>query len=197
MLELELKSVVTDLDAARQRLTRAGARLVYAGRLEDRRYDTEYRSLQMRDHVLRVRTYRGDDGARATIDWKGPTRYQGSYKAREELNASVADADALAQILDRLGYRVTMAIDREIWQYELGAATVRFERYPRMDDLVEVEGAPDAIEHAIATLALPRADFTSERLPDFVARYEARAGHAAALSDAELAGRVHYPHENA
>lgn len=197
MLELELKSVVADLDAARERVTRAGARLVFTGRLEDRRYDTEERALQLRDNVLRVRTYRADGDARATIDWKGPTRYEGSYKAREELNATLTDPDALVEILDRLGYRVTMAIDRTIWQFELDGATVRFERYPRMDDLVEVEGSPEAIERAIATLAMPRDGFTSERLPDFVARYEARSGQPAALSDGELAGREHYPHENA
>ena len=42
-----------------------------------------------------------------------------------------------------------MQIDREIWQYDIGGAVVRFERYPRMDDLVEVEGHPAAIEKAL------------------------------------------------
>jgi hypothetical protein len=92
---------------------------------------------------------------------------------------------------------VTIAIDREIAQYDLGGAMVRFERYPRMDDLVEVEGTPEQIERAIAALGLPRAGFTSERLPDFVRRYEERTGASAALSDAELRGDVHYDASNA
>jgi hypothetical protein len=103
----------------------------------------------------------------------------------------------LATILDRLGLVVTMRIDRDIWQYELRHAIVRFERYPRMDDLVEVEGSPAAIEAAIGALGLPRESFTTERLPDFARRFEARTGQIAALSDAELAGTVRYDVDNA
>ena len=57
-----------------------------------------------------------------------------------------------------------------------------------MDTLVEVEGTPDSIEAAARITGLPRASFTSERLPEFVARYEARTGERAALCDRELAG---------
>ena len=39
MIELELKAVVPDLDAARRRIEVAGARQMFMGRLEDRRYD--------------------------------------------------------------------------------------------------------------------------------------------------------------
>jgi hypothetical protein len=90
-----------------------------------------------------------------------------------------------------------MAIDREIAQYELDGAMVRFERYPRMDDLVEVEGAPASIERAIAALGLPRDGFTTDRLPEFVQRYEARTGQRAAVCDAELTGDASYDVSNA
>ncbi len=188
MIEVELKSVVPDLAAAREAIERSGAQLVFAGRLEDRRYDTADRALTKRDHVLRLRVYRDAAGARAVLDWKGPTVVENGYKRREELSTPAPDADTLIQMLDRLGYTVTMEIDRDVWQYQLDGATVRFERYPRLDDLVEVEGAPEAIERAIERLALPRDGFTSERLPDFVQRYEWRTGTRAALSDRELAG---------
>jgi len=105
--------------------------------------------------------------------------------------------DALVAMLERLGYEVTVAIERDIAQYTLFGATVRFERYPRLDDLVEVEGEPAQIERAIAALALPREGFTAERLPDFVRRYEARTGQRAALSHAELAGDVRWDVRNA
>jgi adenylate cyclase class IV len=77
MLEVELKSVVDDVDRRRANVERAGAVLVYAGRLEDRRWDTADRALLAKDHVLRVRTYRSDAGVRAELDWKGPTRREG------------------------------------------------------------------------------------------------------------------------
>jgi hypothetical protein len=82
-----------------------------------------------------------------------------------------------------LGFVVTMEVDRQIAQYELGEAVVRFEEYPEMDPLVEVEGTPEAIESAIALIGLPRTGFTSERLTDFVARYEARTGRRCRLSE--------------
>jgi hypothetical protein len=71
-------------------------------------------------------------------------------------------------------------------QYALFGATVRFERYPRLDDLVEVEGAPADIERAIVAIGLPRDGYTVDRLTDFVARYEARTGRRAAICDAIL-----------
>jgi adenylate cyclase class IV len=198
MIEEELKAVVDDLAAARDRLERAGATLAFAGRLEDRRYDRANHELADRDHVLRLRVYHPETGApRSSFDWKGETRVAAGYKQREEISSDVADASALATILERLGLHVMMAIERDIWQYDLDGAVVRFERYPRMDDLVEVEGSRDAIERAIRTLALPRASFTADRLRDFVSRYEARTGQRAALSVAELAGAVRYDHDEA
>jgi predicted adenylyl cyclase CyaB len=197
MLEVELKSVVDDIERRRAAIEAAGATLVFAGRLEDRRYDTTDRSLMSRDHVLRMRVYRDSQATRAQLDWKGPTRYDDGYKLREELEARVTDADALVAILGQLGYVVTIAIDREIDQYELDGAMIRFERYPRMDTLVEVEGSPEQIERAIAALGLPRAGFTSERLPDFASRFEARTGTRAALSHAALAGDDSFDLSNA
>lgn len=196
MLEVELKSVVDDVDRCRAALERAGARLVYEGRLEDRRWDTPDRAMFGRDHVLRVRVYRDHEHARAELDFKGPTQ-RGAYKLREEIGTSVSDPDALAEILVQLGYEVSIAIDRQIAQYDLDGTMVRFERYPRMDDLVEVEGSPEQIERAIDVLGLPRDGFTTDRLPDFVRRYEARTGERAAVSDAELSGDASFDVSNA
>jgi predicted adenylyl cyclase CyaB len=197
MLEVELKSVVDDVDRCRAAVEAAGATLVFAGRLEDRRWDTPDRAMLAKDHVLRVRVYRGGGHSRAEVDWKGPTRRDGTYKLREELATSVSDPDAVAQILAQLGYEISIAIDRVIVQYDLAGTMVRFEHYPRMDDLVEVEGTPEQIEQAIAVLGLARDGFTTDRLPDFVARYEARTGGRAAISDADLAGDGSFDVSNA
>ena len=192
MLEVELKSVVDDLARRRAAVEAAGAVLVFSGRLEDRRYDTSDRTLTTRDHVLRVRVYRDAHAVRAELDFKGPMRREDGYKMREEIDAHVTDPDALVAILGRLGYEVTIAIDREIFQYELDGAMIRFERYPRMDDLVEVEGHPDRIERAIKALGLPRDGFLTDRLPDFVRCFEERTGTRAAVSHAALAGHERY-----
>jgi adenylate cyclase class IV len=199
MIEVELKSVVPDVDQCRARLERAGAALTFAGHLEDRRYDRRDRSLSQRDHVLRTRAYRDERGkaVRAELGWKGPTEYVDGYKQREEIGVQVDEPLVLATLLDRLELEITMAIDRQIWQYDFAGAVVRLERYPRMDDLVEVEGDPAAIERAITVLALPRAGFTTERLPEFVRRYEARTGVRAVLSNNGASERRDYDVNNA
>jgi predicted adenylyl cyclase CyaB len=187
MREVELKAIVAEPDAAIARVRAAGATLAYVGRLEDRRYDTPDFALRLRDQLLRLRIYRSGE-VRALLDWKGPTAYETGYKVREELSTGIGDPDALATLLERLGYVVTREIDRWIEQYLLEGATVRFERYPRLDVLVEVEGEPAAIERAIAVLGLPREAFTTMRLPDFVRIFEDRTGERAAICDRELTG---------
>jgi adenylate cyclase class IV len=192
MREVELKAAVPDYGATLRRVEAAGAALTFVGRQEDRRYDTRDFALRGRDHVLRLRSRRGDGAhaaaGAASVDWKGATAYDGGYKVREELSSGVGDPDALAAILHRLGFVVTLELDREVREYALGAATLRFERYPRMDVLLEVEGEPAAIERAIAATGLPREGFTAERLSAFVERYEARTGGRAALSERALRG---------
>lgn len=192
MREVEVKSVVDDFEGRQARARAAGARLLFVGTLHDRRYDKPDRSMIARDHVLRLRVQRAGEQVEAWLDWKGPTMYEAGYKVREEISVPVADAPGIALLLERLDYVVTIEIEREIVTYELGNAVVRFERYPRMDDLVEVEGDPDAIERAIAALGMPRTGFTSERLPDFTRRFEERTNTRAALSARELAGDYRY-----
>jgi adenylate cyclase class IV len=187
MIEIELKAVVDDLALRRAAVERAGGVLEMEGRLLDRRYDMPGGVLRLRDHVLRVRVLRDGSSARASLEWKGPVETRDGYKLREEIGTAVEDPAALIGIVERLGYVVTRAIDRDIAQYELHGAKVRFERYPRMDVLVEVEGQRDAIEHAVTALGMPREAFNADNLPAFVERYERRTGQRAAICDADLA----------
>lgn len=195
--ETELKSVVPDEATAVARLTRAGARSVFQGRIEDRRFDTADLALVRADLVLRLRTTRQETVAESTLDWKAAASYEGGFKHRDETSVRVGDPEAMRHVLEQLGFRVTREIDRDVSVFELHGATVRFERYARMDTLVEVEGMPHAIEAAIAALGLPREGFTPERLPDFVRRYEARTGTRAAISDREARGEYLHPIEHA
>jgi predicted adenylyl cyclase CyaB len=188
MREVELKAVVDDLDTRRKLIERGGGQPEFIGRLVDRRYDSARNELMSRDHVLRLRVYERDGEKEGHLDWKGETRYEDGYKVREEISTSVGDPDVFATILANLGLRVVREIEREIAQYSLAGATVRFERYPRMDDLVEVEGSPEAIEKAISILGIPRSSFTTGRLADFVFAFQDRTGQRAAVSSRELRG---------
>lgn len=184
--ELELKAVVPDPDALRARLRASGGRERFRGRMSDRRFDRAG-ELAARDEVLRVRSFRHPDGhIEAILGWKGPARVSADgYKQREELELPIAPGGLPAApeaFLAALGYDVVHAIDREVEIYELGGATVRLERYPDMDLLLEVEGAPAAIEVAILATGIVRGAFTADSLADFARRFEVRTGRPAVLA---------------
>ena len=197
MRETELKAVVPDETACIAKLVAAGARLASKGSMADRRFDYPDRRLTRKDVVVRLRVKTNGAGTAATLDWKEPASFEGGYKHREETSITVGDATQMANLLVALGFVVTRAVDREITVLQLGDATVRFERYPRMDTLVEIEGSEEAIEFAITATGLPRHSFSADRLFQFVQRYEARTGQRAAICHAELRGEYRYPIEDA
>ena len=181
--ELEVKARVEDPDGLLAALARAGAQLEFRGDMIDRRFDRE-RSLARRDEILRLRVFRPADGTPpyGVLGWKGAHSMRGRYRHRAEAEARVADPEAVVTILERLGFAVSLRIDRRVEVYRLGRAVLRLEWYPAMDVLLEVEGEPGPIEQAIAVTGLAREAFLPESLPYFVARYEARTGHAALLA---------------
>lgn len=186
--ELELKARVEDADAVRKSLLAAGAELVYRGAMKDRRFDRRGR-LDRRDEVVRLRVYHPADRSRewGVLGWKGPARRRGGYRLREEWESRIDDPKAVLVVLRRMGYKISVRVDRAVEQYRLGEATLRLEWYPSMDVLLEVEGHPDAIERAVTATGLPRDAFLPESLPYFTAAYEKRTGRVARVS--RLRGR--------
>ncbi len=186
MREVELKAVVDDVAERRKKVEHAGAELSFEGKISDRRYDFPTGDLSSRDEVLRTRTYVSKGPTKTYLDWKGPTEFRDVYKVREEITTPVDDFASLEMILQKLGLQLAMEIDREIAQYQLGGATVRFEIYPRMDPLVEVEGEPEGIEAAIEAIGIARGTFSNRRLVDFVRDFEHRTGVQAAICERDL-----------
>jgi adenylate cyclase class IV len=180
--ELELKATVADPEDLARRLLAAGAELLFQGSMEDRRYDRG-NELTARDEVLRTRLLRGKNSRESVLGWKGPTRLSPEgYKLREELEYPVLGGAAADPLLLALGYSVVHSIHREITVFRLGQATVRVERYPRMDVLVEVEGTPQDIERAIEASGIPRRQFMADSLAEFVTRFEQRTGQRALVA---------------
>lgn len=180
--ELEVKARVPSPTALRRALVAAGARREFRGRMRDLILDRGDR-LAPRGEVLRLRVYRRGAAVQGVLAWKGPARARGAYRHRLELEVRVADPDAVLQILGRLGFRETVRIDRRVEIWRLGKTVLRIERYPRMDTLVEVEGAPGAIERAIAATHLARERFLPVSLSHFVRAYEIRTGRRARLAE--------------
>jgi predicted adenylyl cyclase CyaB len=193
MRETELKAVVPDESVCLSNLLAAGARKVADNRLEDRRYDYPDNRLTMKDLVLRLRITREGERVSATIDWKGAATFEQGYKHRDETTIAIGDHEGMAKVLTSLGLKVTRAVDRNVTVLRLGGAIVRFERFARMDTLLEVEGPEQDIEHAIRASGIARESFVPDRLYQFVQRYEARTGQRAAICDDESRGDYPFP----
>lgn len=187
-----MKAVVPDEGEVRARIAAAGAVPLFEGILHDRRYDLPSGTLVARDAVLRLRVQHDASRARAVLEFKGAASVERGYKVREETGTEVADAEAMHAILTSSGFEIVRETEREVSIFEIAGAMVRFERYPRMDVLVEVEGAPAQIERAIGVLGMPRGAFTADALAAFVRRFEQRTGERAAICRRELAGDYRY-----
>jgi len=150
----------------------------------DRRFDRDG-ELLARDEVLRLRVFRKPEGPdEVHLGWKGPTGVTPEgYKSRRELEYQLQDGPASpTALLEALSFRESYRIDRYVEYYQLGAASLRLEWYPRMDVLLEVEGDTEGIEMALRATGLPRSLFTADSLVEFAARYTTRTGEAAVLS---------------
>jgi adenylate cyclase class IV len=184
--ELELKARVDDLAGAIRQVMAAGATRGFAGRLSDRRYDTRDGRLRTRREMLRTRARLNADRLEGELTWKGPTHVVDGYKSRLEVPLAVGNPTALDEALARDGFVLIRAVDRDVREFFLNGATIRFESYPRLDDLVEVEGDPPSIETAIRATGIPRSAFSVRGIPFFAEAFLARTGIAPAIADADL-----------
>ncbi len=156
--EIEMKFRIVDSATLRAALRESGA-TPQARRFEiNRMFDTPAGDLRRRDCGLRLRTEYdltaiGDDApppaGASTFTYKGP-RDSGPVKSREEIETAVADADALVQMLGRLGYRETVRYEKQRELLQLEGGEVCLDHLPRFGCYAEIEG-PDA--HTVTRIA--------------------------------------------
>ena len=160
--EVEVKLPCPDLDAARRRLGELGAR-PESTRHDERNdlYDDERRSLASRGAALRLRRAEG----RALVTFKGPARFSGGIKIREERETQVGDPEAFEAILAGLGLLPVFRYDKRREEWMLEGCAVALDETP-IGRFVEVEGEPTAIRRVVVALGL---DF-GEAIPYSYAR---------------------------
>ena len=149
-IESELKIQVTDLVGVRERLQATDAVLVHAPLRElNLLFDSRDRELSTAGRVLRLRTI----GDRQLLTFKGPARFLGRIKQREELELELNDAVSMVAILERLGYQELLRYekDRETWR--VGAVTVTLDHTP-LGDFAEIEGSETELDRIAVLIGL-------------------------------------------
>jgi len=156
-LEVEVKLPADDLDSLRGLLRLAGARPVTPVHFESNDlYDRGDGQIAGGGCTLRLR--RTDHAS--TLTFKGPARFEGGTKIREEQETAVADPDSLERILTGVGLERRFRYEKRREEWELEDCAIALDETP-IGNFVEVEGDPSAIRRALQRLGL---DF-SEAIP--------------------------------
>jgi len=99
--------------------------------------------------ALRVRTY----GSGAWITWKGPKTKDALFKIRPEVETAIASAGAMEAILQALGYRPVLAMEKTRALLRRGDLVACLDETP-FGCYLELEGEPGAIREAMSNLGL-------------------------------------------
>ena len=150
-LEVEVKFLVDDLAAMRQRVVDAGG-VLHHPRVYERniRYDNAWQGLARQDKLLRLR-----QDARNRLTYKGPAQNveTAQVKIREELEIEVDDFDTAAAILQRLNFEPVQVYEKYRETFHLGPVEVVLDEMP-FGTFMELEGGEEEIVAAANLLGL-------------------------------------------
>jgi len=152
--ETEIKLYVANLDAVVTQLDAAQATL-HTPRVFEKnwRYESPKADLTDNGIVLRLRQ---DNGGRITYKAPLATVSDAEFRSRLELETSIGDVTVMDDILQRLGFQVSMIYEKYRTTYHLGDAEIVLDEMP-YGNFVEIEGTPEAIRTTLTKLDLDQA----------------------------------------
>jgi len=183
--ELEAKFKVEQFRSVRRALR--DAKGIYLGTVMERDtfFDTAKRDLYRSGQALRLRQIRvlkhvaGGRKAGWLVTSKGPVQPGSVLKDREELQTSVDDGLAMADILQLAGLLPCQSIEKRRASYRLGRCSVELDEVPRLARFVEIEGPSyQAIEAVRRKLNLPDEPVTTSYLEMVADMSHRRSGNA-------------------
>ena len=168
--EVEIKFSIEDIQALTGRLQSAGFRLVTARTHElNTLYDLSGEPLRSRGALLRLRQY----GPRWTVTYKDKSAAQGRHKTRREIETRIEDGQALAEILEAVGFKPSFAYEkfRSEWTDDTGHVVV--DETP-IGNFGEIEGPPDWIDATARKLAVPESRYITASYAELFAQWKRR-----------------------
>jgi predicted adenylyl cyclase CyaB len=151
-IESELKFRVAgrgDHAKLRSQLVKRGAHL--AGRYKEENYRLNGPGKSTRNTTLRLRVF--DGGPRGVLTAKGPAKFDGGVKSREETEVAVADAHAALDLLQQLGFRVGWTYPKHRTMYMLDGVAVTLDVLD-FGWFVELEGPAEVLPEMSRSLGL-------------------------------------------
>jgi adenylate cyclase, class 2 len=190
--EVEIKFIVPDLEALRQKLRDNAFREVTPRTHEmNTLYDTPSQELRNRGELLRLRLYGNrwvlthkssvviPSGARNPYSQDDAPAQQPKHKSRIELETFVADGSQMDAILRALGYAPSFRYEKFRAEWADGSGHVVLDETP-IGNLAEIEGPPDWIDRTAARLGVSESDYITSNYATLFFEWKARTGSAAA-----------------
>jgi adenylate cyclase class 2 len=179
--EVEVKFIVDDLPAMRQRLLTMGATLHIPRTYEDNvLFDTRDRRLVQQQALLRLRRDR-----RNLLTYKAPPPAdEAEFKVRQEYEVEVSDGSQMRAILEKLGFFPSMRYEkyRETFTYQ--RAEIVLDEVP-VGAFMEIEASREAIRSIAARLGL---DFGARLTASYSDIFDAvRAAYQLQMTDMTFA----------
>lgn len=138
-LEIEAKIKVEHFDPIRRRLEELSATLEPDVQQHDTFFDTAEGALAEAGCGLRLRRESQGLTERALLTYKGP-RQKGPYKAREEIEFGVSQATSATDLLERLGLRPGLVVEKHRQVARLESCLVCLDEVNALGLFVEIEG---------------------------------------------------------
>lgn len=165
-LEVEVKFMLREFDAFKDRLASAGAEVV-APRVFERnvRFDTADGALLARQQLLRVR-----QDMRVRLTFKGPAAEDviSEAKVREEIELEISDFDRMSAVLQRLGFDPVQVYEKYRETYHWRGVEIVLDEMP-FGHFIELEGAGSALKAVAEALGL---DWSKRILTNYLALME-------------------------
>ncbi|HVO77769.1 MAG TPA: class IV adenylate cyclase [Methanomassiliicoccales archaeon] len=148
MLEIEVKTRIEDARRLENELLKRGARDFGVALQRDVYYSHPARDFASTDEALRIRI----SNDLQVITYKGP-KLDATTKTREEIEVSVASAEATAKILERLGFRPVVAVEKKRHTFGLRGIEICVDRVRDLGDYVEFELDDEEMEEGKRRIA--------------------------------------------
>jgi predicted adenylyl cyclase CyaB len=153
----------------RTTLRRAGASSAGTVREVNTLFDSTDDAIRLSGQVLRLRSL---DHGDSILTLKGPATYREGIKTRDETELDLTDRDAMTDILNGLGFSVSIEYGKTRESWDLDGAVVALDTL-EFGRFVEIEGSEEQIRRAAGLLGLDMAEVESRGYPSMMRAHQA------------------------
>jgi len=167
--EVEIKFRIDDIDALSASLRTAGFSLITSRTHEmNTLYDQPGGKLRRREALLRLREY----GQRWTLTYKDRSGPQsGRHKSRREIESQVENGDALARILEAVGFSPSFRYEKFRSEWADSTGHVVIDETP-IGNFGEIEGEAKWIDATAKRLNIPVKSYLKESYAELFAAWK-------------------------